>query len=71
VQNSQSPNHPQLRLVARSEDDEGGCGVRTLKPFAARLMRCDPVRTRVDSVVNHDPECSAPVELPEVRDRHF
>jgi len=42
-----------------------------LKPFDARLMRCYPVSTRINSVVNDDPECSAPVELAEVQDRLF
>jgi putative SOS response-associated peptidase YedK len=42
-----------------------------LNPFDARLMRCYPVGTRVNSVVNDDPECSAPVELAEVQDRLF
>ncbi|MFZ2003401.1 MAG: hypothetical protein WBW98_13915 [Candidatus Sulfotelmatobacter sp.] len=32
-----------------------------LKPFDARLMRCYPVSTRVNYVVNDDEECSAPV----------
>jgi putative SOS response-associated peptidase YedK len=34
-----------------------------LKPYDARLMRCYPVSTRINSVVNDDEECSAPVEL--------
>jgi putative SOS response-associated peptidase YedK len=42
-----------------------------LKPFDARLMRCYPVSTRINSVLNDDPECSAPVELSEVQDRLF
>jgi putative SOS response-associated peptidase YedK len=42
-----------------------------LKPYDARLMRCYPVSTRVNSVVSDDPECSAPVELAEVQDRLF
>jgi len=32
-----------------------------LKPFDARLMRCYPVSTRINSVANDDAECSAPV----------
>jgi putative SOS response-associated peptidase YedK len=42
-----------------------------LKPFDARLMRCYPVSTRINSVVNDDAECSAPVELAEVQTRLF
>jgi len=34
-----------------------------LKPFEARLMRCFPVSTRINSVVNDDEECSRPVEV--------
>jgi len=34
-----------------------------LKPFDARQMRCYPVSTRINSVVNDDEECSRPVEL--------
>jgi putative SOS response-associated peptidase YedK len=34
-----------------------------LKPFDARLMRCYPISTRINHVVNDDEECSAPVEL--------
>src|ERR1700687_3518184 len=33
-----------------------------LKPYDARSMRCFPVSTRVNSVSNHDLECSRPVE---------
>jgi putative SOS response-associated peptidase YedK len=42
-----------------------------LKPYDARLMRCYPVSTRVNSVVNDDELCSAPVELAQVQDRLF
>jgi putative SOS response-associated peptidase YedK len=34
-----------------------------LKPFNARIMRCYPVSTRVNQVINDDAECSAQVEL--------
>jgi hypothetical protein len=40
-----------------------------LKSYDARLMRCYPVSTRVNSVVNDDELCSAPVELAQVQDR--
>jgi SOS response associated peptidase (SRAP) len=42
-----------------------------LKPYDARLMRCYPVSTRVNSVSNDDLECSRPVELVEAQDRLF
>jgi putative SOS response-associated peptidase YedK len=38
-----------------------------LKPFDARLVRCYPVSTRINSVANDDEECSAPVELAEIQ----
>jgi putative SOS response-associated peptidase YedK len=42
-----------------------------LKPFDARLMRCYPVSSRINSVVNDDPECCAPVTLAQIQDRFF
>jgi putative SOS response-associated peptidase YedK len=42
-----------------------------LKPFDARRMRCYPVSTRVNSVVNDDEACSALVELAEIQDTLF
>jgi putative SOS response-associated peptidase YedK len=36
-----------------------------LKPLDARQMRCYPVSSRINHVVNDDEECSAPVELTE------
>jgi putative SOS response-associated peptidase YedK len=42
-----------------------------LKPFDARLMRCYPVSSRINSVVNEDAECSVPVEPAENQDRLF
>jgi putative SOS response-associated peptidase YedK len=42
-----------------------------LKPYDARRMRCYPVSTRINSVVNDDPGCSAPAELAEVQNRLF
>jgi putative SOS response-associated peptidase YedK len=41
------------------------------KPYDARLMRCYPVSTRINSVVNDDGECSAPVELVQTPARLF
>jgi hypothetical protein len=42
-----------------------------LKPFDARLMRCYPMSTRINSVGNDDEECSALVEVAEVQARLF
>jgi len=42
-----------------------------LKPFDARLMRCHPVSSRVNSVVNDDKECSRPVELAQMQNSLF
>jgi SOS response associated peptidase (SRAP) len=38
-----------------------------LKPCDARLMRCYPVSTRINHVVNDDEECSRPVEVAQSR----
>jgi putative SOS response-associated peptidase YedK len=38
-----------------------------LKPYDSRIMRCYPVSSRVNNVINDDKECSAPVELTEVK----
>jgi putative SOS response-associated peptidase YedK len=42
-----------------------------LKPYDAQVMRSYPVSTRINSVVNDDQECSAPVELAEVQHQFF
>jgi putative SOS response-associated peptidase YedK len=42
-----------------------------LKPYDARIMRCYPVSTRINSVANDDEECSAPVEVAQIQDRLF
>jgi putative SOS response-associated peptidase YedK len=42
-----------------------------LKPFDARLMRCYPVSSRVNSVANDDEACSAPLEPSQIQDRLF
>ena len=42
-----------------------------LKPCDARLMRCYPVSTRINSGVKDDAACSAAVEVAEVQDRLF
>jgi putative SOS response-associated peptidase YedK len=52
---------PGMRNVAAASE--------LLKPYDARLMRCNPTSTRINHVPNDDEECSAPVELAEVQDR--
>jgi putative SOS response-associated peptidase YedK len=42
-----------------------------LKPYDARLMRCYPVSSRINHVVNDDEECSRPVELATPQNRLF
>ncbi len=42
-----------------------------LKPYDARLMRCYPVSTRINSVANDEEECSAPVGVVLTQDRLF
>ncbi len=42
-----------------------------LKPCDARLMRCYPVSTRINSVANDDEECSRTAELADVQNRLF
>jgi putative SOS response-associated peptidase YedK len=42
-----------------------------LKPYDARLMRSYPVSTRINGVVNDDPQCAAPVELSQVQNQLF
>jgi putative SOS response-associated peptidase YedK len=43
---------------------DAAAAVALLKPLEAHLMRRYAVSTRVNSVANDDPDCSAPVELP-------
>ncbi len=43
----------------------------TLRPYDARLMRCFPVSTRINSAANDDKGCSAPVELTPIQSRLF
>jgi putative SOS response-associated peptidase YedK len=42
-----------------------------LKPYDARMMRCYPVSTRVNSVVNDGEECSRPVETMPAQNQLF
>jgi len=41
------------------------------KPYDAQPMRCYPVSTRVNYVVNDDEGCSIPVEFTETQNRFF
>src|ERR1019366_6026961 len=40
--------------------NDGATASELLQPYDARLMRCFPVSTRINHVVNDDPECSRP-----------
>jgi putative SOS response-associated peptidase YedK len=42
-----------------------------LKPFDANAVRCYPVSTRVNSVVNDDAEFAAPVQIAREQARLF
>jgi putative SOS response-associated peptidase YedK len=42
-----------------------------LKPFDPQLMRCYPVSSRVNHVVNDDEECFLPIEAAQSQDRLF
>jgi len=42
-----------------------------LKPFDARLMRCYPVSTRVNSAANDDEKCSRRIEVAEIQNQLF
>jgi len=48
-----------------------GAATDRLKPYDARLMRCYPVSSRVNSVVNDDAACAARVELAPIQDTLF
>jgi putative SOS response-associated peptidase YedK len=50
---------------------DGAAASDLLKPCEARLMRCYPVSTRINSVAHDDEECSAPVELAQIQNRLF
>jgi putative SOS response-associated peptidase YedK len=45
---------------------DAASAVSLLRPYDPKLMRQYPVSPRVNVVVNDDPECSAPVDLPAV-----
>jgi putative SOS response-associated peptidase YedK len=42
-----------------------------LKPYDARQMRCYPVSTRINSVVNDDEGCCSRVELEQIQSQLF
>jgi len=42
-----------------------------LKPYNPKSMRCYPVSTRINHVVNDDEECSRPVDITEAQNRLF
>ncbi len=42
-----------------------------LRPHDARLMRCYPVSSRINSVINDDEECSLPTHVSESQQRLF
>ena len=44
---------------------------KLLKPFDARLMRCYPVSTRVNSAANDDEKCSRRIEVAEIQNQLF
>jgi len=48
-----------------------GAASELLKPCDARLMRCYPVSTRINSVGNDDEECSRRIELSETQNPLF
>jgi putative SOS response-associated peptidase YedK len=75
-----SPIHDRMPVILHPDNydvwlDPGMTNVSAaselLKPYDARLMRCYPVSTRINSVVNDDEECSRPVELAQIQDRLF
>ena len=59
-----SPEHYDLWLDPGMRDVDTASDL--LKPYDARLMRCYPVSTRINHVVNDDEECSAHAELTQI-----
>jgi putative SOS response-associated peptidase YedK len=75
-----SPIHDRMPVILASDSydlwlDPGMQNVAEvsalLKPCDARLMRCHPVSTRINKVVNDDEECSRPVELADMQKELF
>ena len=50
---------------------DAGAASELLRPCDARLMRCYPVSTRINSVVNDDEECSRAVEPAQIQNLLF
>lgn len=63
------PNNYELWLDPGMKDV--GAVSDLLKPCNTRLMRCYPVSTRINRVVNDDEECSRLVELADTQNRLF
>ena len=75
-----SPVHDRMPVILDPDDydvwlDPGMKDVSAasdlLKPCDARLMRCFPVSTRINRVVNDDEECCAAVELSQTQNWLF
>jgi len=50
---------------------DSGAATELLRPYYAQLMRCYLVSTRINRVANDGEECSAPVELAQIKNRLF
>jgi putative SOS response-associated peptidase YedK len=50
---------------------DGRVATELMKPCDACLMRCYPVSTRINSVVNDDEACSSRVEIAQIQSRLF
>jgi putative SOS response-associated peptidase YedK len=75
-----SPVHDRMPVILESNDydlwlDRGMQNVAAvselLKTYDATSMRSFPVSPRINSAVNDDQECSAPVELAQIQNRLF
>jgi putative SOS response-associated peptidase YedK len=63
------PHDYDVWLDPRMRDVEAASEL--LKPYSAERMRCYPVSTRINHVVNDDEECSRPVEVAPIQNRLF
>jgi putative SOS response-associated peptidase YedK len=63
------PDSYDLWLDPGMRDVAAACEL--LKPYDCAPIRCYPVSTRINRVVNDDEECSAPVELTRIQSRLF
>src|ERR1039458_4683360 len=75
-----APVHDRMPVILDSDSydlwldpgmNDGATASELLQPYDARLMRCFPVSTRINHVVNDDPECSRPVKTMPAQDRLF